>query len=673
MKDRFPLLVKDFSPGWIKREDESMLPLGGARIMSNMRITERKGIAPRLGEVLYAQPPGTDPITSIYSFKKSQSQDILVFSSGTGLYYRNNITGTVAPIKTGYTSGKIFGYKEGRMSNDQTDWLYFCNGVQSYSRWNGYETKLTTALVGGETTIQVDDIFTENAAFTGTASSCTTTTITMPAGTWATNIWNNFYVHITSGAQTGKVSLISTTTATQITFATIAGLSGTPTFQIRQSQVSPTGTLSINGTEVAYTAIVEINKFSVASAPASTIDSPVTTTPIEYPANPKGNIFETLFADMYVSGAITSPITVYRSVTANPASFTFGSPRVKNEGDIFSVPYAGGAVLDMMSFEDKILIGKENSLEQVKYIDAYSGGNDTISRDPVLNSEAMGLTGKFWRLDNDIAFMTPDKKITTLGRVNYRDFRPQIFNLGDKIVRALNGYGVDKVRGGKYQDDIFVSLKSQPENTANDITLPYNTHFQSWQGIWTIPSSGFVYHNSKYYYADSFNSGVYELFAAINKTDGTTVYDMSSRWVSGWTNINGNGFWLNEISMIGIEGYISSGTTINVKLYRNFNYDSFADLQIIGSEEQYLDGTTVFSVLGTSSLGTEPLGTASLIGDEEDDGMRHFIIFLPFPTQQVDYVSAEFSSSGKAQRWEIIRYAINNGQTTFEDQTMIKS
>lgn len=672
MKDKFPLLVKDFSAGWIKREDESMLPLGGARIMSNMRVTERKGIAPRLGEVLYAQAPTSDPIKSIYSFKKAQGRDILVFSAGTGLYYRNNITETVAPIKTGYASGKVFGFKEGRMSNDQTDWLYFCNGVNNYSRWNGYETKLTTALVGGETTIQVDDIFTENAVFTGTATSCTTTTITMPAGTWATDIWNNFYVHITSGAQAGKVSLISATTATQITFTAIAGLSGTPTFEIRQSQVSPTGTLSINGTEVAYTGIVEIDKFSVASAPASTIDSPVTTTPTEYPANPKGNIFEILFADMYVSGASTSPIAVYRSATANPADFSFGSPRAQNEGDIFSVPYGGGAVLDMMAFEDKILMGKENALELVRYVNAYEGGSDTIDRDPVLNSEAMGITGKFWRLDNDIAFMTPDKKITTLGRVNYRDNRPQIFNLGDAIIRALSTYGVDEVRGGKYQDQIFVSLKSEPENTANDITLPYNTHYKSWEGTWTIPSSGFVYHDSKYYYADSFNSAVYEMFASINKTDGSTVYGMSSRWVSGWTNINGNGFWLNEISMIGVEGYITSGTDIEVKLYRNFNSLPFSEMVIRGSEEQYQDGTTAFSVLGFSSIGTEPLGVASIIGDEED-GRRHFIIFLPFPVQQVDYVSTEFSSSGKAQDWEIIRYALNNGQTTFEDQTMIQS
>ena len=166
---------------------------------------------------------------------------------------------------------------------------------------------------------------------------------------------------------------------------------------------------------------------------------------------------------------------------------------------------------------------------------------------------------------------------------------------------------------------------------------------------------------------------VYIFNGSINKTKGDDIFPMTVEGQTGWINKTGIGFYLNEVSMIAVEGYITSGTTINIGLYKDFASTSFQELKIVGTEIQYQDNVPYFSVLGGDTTGIEPLGAASVIGDQEEDGRRHFIIFLPFQMTQVEYISAGVSSSGLAQNWEITALAINTENTNFESQNKIKN
>ena len=163
------------------------------------------------------------------------------------------------------------------------------------------------------------------------------------------------------------------------------------------------------------------------------------------------------------------------------------------------------------------------------------------------------------------------------------------------------------------------------------------------------------------------------MLIGINKVKGTDTFPMTSRWISGWINGKGNGFVLNEISALAIEGYIRLNTTIDFKLYKDFSSTSFQDLQIVASEdENVLDGEPLVSFLGGSPLGLEPLGGTSILGDADDDGYRHFIAYLYFPLTQIEYVSIEITSSGTGQGWEIIRLGLNAIENVFEAQNRIK-
>ena len=670
MKDNF-LIIKDFKHGWHQNLDASRIPLGGAQKSVNTILTDRGGISPRPGEVLLGDSDVTQTgIISMHSFKKTYGADILIKTFSDKIEYYNNVSESWSLLNDGYQSGKVFGFKEHTTDSEALDWLYFGNGVDSYSRWGGYESKITSALVGGETTIPVVTTLLNDTFWEGTASSVTTTTITVPAGTWATDIWNDFYVHITSGAQDTYISKISATTATQITFPAIAGLSGTPTFEIRRVAVDDTGTLVYGTSKIAYTAIPTSVGFTVASADATAIDAGITQQPIEYPEDPRGNILETNVAQMYVAGVKSSKSTVYRSSLNDATDFTFASPRAADEGDVIFFPYDGHSITDMKKQEDRIYVFKRDSIEALTYTQDAA---DIAQIDPVIQGVNVGTEAKVWRQDNDIAYVTPDKKITTIGRVLDKDFKPQIEDIGINIRRALEGYEFNDVYGEEYNKRAFVCVKSDDTVTENDIMLVNNKQNRSWEGYWQIAASAIVSHNSKLYYGASYSPDVFEMLTGINKIRGEDTFPVEMTWRSGFINKKGSGFYLNEVSSIAVEGYITSGSTIEVNLYKDFATTPFQELRIVGTETQYQDGVPTFSLLGGDPKGLEPLGASSIIGDVEPDGRRHFIIFLDFQITPLEYIAVEVGSSGKNQNFEVDAIGINATDTAFENQERIKN
>lgn len=747
-KDNF-VIIREFNKGWQKKLDETRIPLGAAQESTNVIITERGGISPRPGEVLIGTASsGTGGIQSMHSFKKTYDDDILIKSYDTKLEYYNNVVSDWCLLKSGYQNAKKFGFKEHTIDGDALDWLYFGNGVDSYSRWGGYESKITSALVGGETTIPVETTLLDTVIWSGTASSCTTTTITVPEGTWAASAWNQYYVRITNGANAGQISLIRGTTGTTITFFTLAGLSGTPTFEIRRlavpcsfyrataSSVSTT-TINVAGTPwiasewigsyvaitdganartvrqitanttsqitfatvtglsgtptfeiqqestyhiprqlaygtstVTYTAVPTDTSFTVNSAVACADDTGVTVTPQEFPENPRGNILETSIAQMFVGGVPSAYTTIFRSHLTDATDFTQSSPRDPSEGDIVYFPYSGHRITDIKSQENLLYVFKRDSIESLTYTQDEL---DIAQINSIVNGVNVGTEGKAWRMDNDIAFVTPDKRITSIGRVKLNDNRPQVTNIADSIMRAMDEYGVDNSYGEEYRDRAFICLKSSPDVASNDILLVRNKDLAAWEGIWQIASNVVVAHNGKLYYGSSYSADVYEMLVGVNKVKGSDVFPVTSSWWSGYINRNGSGFYLNEIACLSVEGYITSGTTINFNLYKDFAELPFQQLSISGLETDFQDGLPTFSLLGGDPLGMEPLGASSVVGEPDPDGRRHFIAFLDFPITPVEYISVEVASSGLAQSYEIIALGLGLNPVAFESQPRIQS
>jgi len=670
MKDQF-LIIPDFKRGWHKREDDSKIPLGGLRKSVNVQITDRGGISPRNGETLIGTASSVSSgIISLYSFRKADGDDILIRSYSDKLEYFNNKTSDWALIKDGYTVDQRFGFREHQTNSDFTDLLYFCNGIEPYSRWTGFEAYLKADVLAAATEVVVDTTLKEKVHYTSTSSASSTTTIDITDTDWATDVWNDFYVRITDGTKEGYISKISGTTGTQITFDTIAGLSGTPTFEIRELACDATGSIVYNGDTVAYTAVPKDDTFTVASAHAGSEDDALTMAPTEYLDIKKGNILETSVAQMFLAGVSEAPSTVFRSNLTDATDYSFSSPRSADEGDIAFFPYGGKNITDIIAQESTLYVFKPHSIESLTYT---QDAEDIAQFNPIIKGNNVGTFARVWRQDDDIAFATPDNMITTIGRVVSKDSIPQMSDLAYNIRREVKNYNFDNVSGEENNNRAYVTAKSDKVVAKNDRMLVWNKDYKTWEGYWTATPSIVVEFKGKLVYGDAYNADVYELSGAVNKTRGEDVFPMSVESQTGWLNKNGTGFYLNEVSSIAVEGYITSGTEIKVNLYKDFASIPFQELLIIGTETEYQDGVPYFSVLGGDSEGIEPMGAASIIGDEEEDGRRHFIIYLNFQMTAVEYISVGFGSSGTAQSWEITSTGINATDTTFTSQNKVKN
>lgn len=669
MKSNY-LIIDSFTPGFQKRRDESSLPIGALRSSINLELTEREGLSPRKGEALIGEAGTGSGIKSAWSFKKAEGNDILLKTYEDKIEYYNNESNAWCLLKDGYTSGKEFAFKEHKINTDATDLLYFCNGYEPYSRWNGYESKLNGDLVGGETEIIVDSVLKEKVHYTGTAASCTTTSITISLPYWATDLWNDFYVRITDGTKEGYISKISATTTTEITFDAIAGLTGTPTFEIRLLAVDATGSIIYNGTSIAYTSVPRDDRFTVSSAHAADSGTGITTSPIEYTSVKRGNLLETSVAQMFLAGVEESPDTVFRSALEDATDFTFSSPRSADEGDVIFFPYGGKKITDIKAQEDTLYVFKPHSIESLTYT---QDADDIAIIAPINKSINIGTEAKTWKVQDDILFATPDKRITSLGRVENKDTLPQTSDLAYPIRRELQLYNLDSVSGGFLTSKSYIAVKSNQDVQYNDRVLVYNHDHSSWEGYSTISASVFVLHNGKIYYGDAYNPDLYELNSTINKTKGDTVYPLSCSGSTGFINLRGSGFYLNEVYSLAVEGYITSGTTINFRLYKDFAQESFQELQLTGLETEFQDNVPTFNLLGGDPNGIEPLGANAVLGEQDDTGRRHFIAILYFQITQVEYLSIGVGSSGLNQDWEIIKLGVNLTEPTFEKQTRNKN
>ena len=760
-KDNF-LIIDNFAEGWIKREDEAALPLGACRDAFNMTITDRLGISPRKGEQLLGElSEDTGSVKALASVVNANDESVLVKiygdeTSGTLAYYSNKKEAWHA-VKDSY---KSFDFDLASGKNDEIDviyYMYLSNGIDPYQQWAPWDGVLTASLAGGETEIPVDSVFTNEIYETGTSASSTPTSLTLASDAWATDIWNdfyvviksgaqsgkvarivnteadklyfsqipsltgavdfeirsiaipdtllyrdvassattttidiasanwqanqwdNFYVHITSGANAGDFALISATTTTQITFATIAGLSGTPDFEIRTTSDPNSGEVVYNGTAVAYQSVDEENKITVASAHASAgSDDMIAVMPIEYPAQPRGNRFSILYSDLYMAGMPSAPRTVRRSATGNFTDFTnINSPRAANEPNIVGLAEGRGKIRDIAGQESAVYIGSEDNITALSY---SQDANDIAQQQRITLGDGAGIVGRFWRMENDIAFVTPDKRVSTIGRELYRDQLPQRYDLADRIRRVVKNYNFEDTVGAEFRNYTYLSCKEGINDTKNNLMLPYKKDARarnggSWVGRWAVSAGAYTVHNGKMYIGSASSPDVYELNAGLNKQVGEDLYPLTAYWQSGWINMTGSGFYIQEVSRLAVEGYISGATTINFDLYSDFASQPFTTLQIVAKEdEELIDGQTTLSVLGgNAALGLEPLGAfGGTLSEVDEEGRRHFIAYLDFPFQHLEYLSVQVRSDGISQNYEVNRMGLNTTQDVFESMPRIK-
>lgn len=676
--------LEKFKLGFYALEDTTKAPFGSLRVMKNAIVTDRGGLSPRPGTTLLgANNASASKIKGFFSYKRSfGSNEILVKNYDDEMegYSKNHTTPGWFRIKDGFTANKEFGYVTSLVNSDNADYLVGANRFDDYFRWSGSITQLNGAVTGSPSTITVDSTLESDVFYSGTASSASATSITI-ASTWAIDQWNTFEVYITSGTHSGKVRKITDTTATVITFDTLGTTPGTATFEIRKLAFPESGSIIYNGTAIAYTTIVSATAFAVTSAHNGSDNDIVTLVPTVYPANPRGNRF-TNYLGRTIVGNVRSALarasggalqgysaggSIFVSKLNDPFDFAFTATRVAGEGDIISAPYGGGEWTDVQAQEADAYLFKERYIEALQY---SQDANDLAVRTPL--KTGIGSVGKTLKGNDDIYFITPDKQITSIGRIRTKDLKPQTENLGYNIKRFLDKCGVDAVgRGADFKNKLHFPLKSATTTTDNDIILIRNKK-GFWEGIWDLPAFALDEFNNELCYGESNGPNVYKMYQSDHADIvGTTRYPIVSEVATHFFNLTPSKANIQAMSSLYVEGYIRGGSTVTYRAWKQFEEDAFLEFTFATTEEGLLDGTASQAFLGGTPLGVETLGAT--FSDPDADGRRHFSFTVYFPPQYANFFSVGQSSNGTDIDYETTRFGLGLKEDVSADATRVKT
>lgn len=652
------VMIDDFDAGFRDKTDRSKIPLGASRAGQNVAISNGERISVSKGRELFKDLSiASTPIHSAYNFRKAIGREIPLAAADDTLYYYHEGTEAYETLKDGYTSGAKFGFQTFNENIQFSDYVYFCNAKENYSSWRGNYTQLDGALTGGEVTITVDTVIDEDVFyFSAIAFSATTTTIDVASTSWATDQWVDLYVHILDGPQAGSISQITTNTATQITFGAIAGLSGTPAFEIVQLLFEDTGSIVVDGTEVAYTAIPTSTTFTVASAPAAADDAAVTQAVTEHIGNPKGNILQEFLGKMLVAGVEEAPHTIYVSAQNDPTDFSFSSPRVAGEGDLGTFAEGDGAITGIGKRNETAYVFKNSVIYTFTYT---QDGNDLATTDLIIDSPNVGTvsSGSVESVDNDIFYGASVGGIKKVGDIPNLNQSARTTQVADRIRNTMNRAVFDESASVFFDDRFFMSAKLNVTSNANDVIFVYNVARDSWELPILSNVNEFFIYNDELYSVDSLESKVWKFYTGFNIKVGESFLSSRSEWVSGDLNMAPAGTRA-EFDALFIEGFMTENTVLTVTL--DYEYNGIAGsrtttIDPVNNPELFLVSASS-APLGVPPLGTGPLGSGS--GDDDAD-LQKFRVYLTTTKTPFYELSISFSSEGESQHWEILRFGFN--------------
>jgi len=680
--------MEEFKAGLYLLDDDSTSPVGSARNMQNIFITDRGGIAPRPGTLILGnRDAASDRGRGFFVFKKSFGAiEIPMRAGGVILEAYTEQHGWFL-VKEGFTNDKEFGFIYNLVNTDNDDFAYFSNRYEAYQRWSGQIANITVALAGGETSITVDSTLEEDIYYTGTVDAgATTTSIPDDAATapWVGDQWNNFYLLITSGAQAGQVRKITDTTTNTLTVDAFAGAPADgDTFEIRTTKfrLEFGSTFIYNGIEIEVTAIPSSTELSVASAHAAPVDTAITQSPETFEGAPRGNRMDTLLGRALVGnvrsalsrdagGALqgsNSAGSIWVSRQNDPTDFTYDAARIAGQGDLISMPYGGGDITDIAVTEDVAYVYKRGYIEAIRYSQDV---NDFAIRNPL--KPGAGSVNKVIIGKDDHYFVTVDKQFTSLGRVANKDVTVQTENIGLPIRRLLQQYEFNQFDGIEYRNRILFSGRSNDQVENNDTTIVWNKRTQSFEGVWNVAAHGFDVFGEELYYQESNGPNVWKMFESRKAdVDNTDELPIASVWQSNFFNllpIKGN---YQTVQSLAFEGYIAANTTFTVSLFKDFEDEASIEFDFGGlDDEAFLTGSALASFLGSNPLGLVPIGT---LGGIDIDGRRRFSFMVYFPFEYGQYFSLGFQSSGIDQDWEVIRASMGLKETISTIRPGIKS
>jgi len=487
--------------------------IGGQNTSSNEtdKISTRKQ-----GFSLFASASSISGITagdsfkSVHVFRKRDGENIIMASIKDKLLYYDSDSSSLEIITSSNQDSIPFGYADYNINTDLRSQVYFGNGYQNYSRWNGAHslvasvTATTVTKQGtssfadegflnypatlGDTTTRWDITnpagTTFRYTFDGTGTNPNITSSLMPVGTYIFIAGVNF-----SAANNGtfQITAIDTNYFEITNAAGVAendkttGTGGTITYDYNYTTLPY---IIMNGVKYQYKGgAYGLTLTGLGTDPTSSVVSgdSVLQAIDEYSTAPKGNLYLAANNRIFVSPRLI-PQSIYFSKYGNATDFV-GAALVLNSTatspGIFNLGEGGGGVTGMIQDEGANYLFKKNIVYKSTLNDAlytlvplkpFDGKSQTIGC-ATSNSPFTGGNGIF--------FFTPDNQILYLSRLEQLDY-PQASAISDVIKDTVDNYSFKNARGIVFGDRAYFAVGSTKDSVVNDTVLVYNINTKTW-------------------------------------------------------------------------------------------------------------------------------------------------------------------------------------------------
>lgn len=374
----------------------------------------------------------------------------------------------------------------------------------------------------------------------------------------------------------------------------------------------------------------------------------------------RNDLIANLDNQIFLSSTISS--IIYTSNVNSFLDYTFSSPRLQGEGNQSTI---AGYPFAFVNQEDALYVSAGKDVwyrtNFIQTTDTTTIGDSTTGISIAIvyetlqyqqlkttNQQAAQSQSCITKIKNDIAYLSFEPIVNTLGRVEDIFLTPQVTDLSYSIVNDMNNYDFTDACAIYFKQFLYLSVPREGVVRIYNMTQPKN---QYWETPVTYPIAFFSIIDDELYGHGYTAPETYKLF---------TGYSFNGNSISAQAlfsfNQFGSRFYPKVFNLFYLEGYIGNECTLDF----GFNYDMDGCLRqknfsLLGTAKQVCNLKQDAS-LGKSSLGSRPLSGLTVPAAHTSDMKLppKFRAIKQVPELPFYEMQVYLSSSGTGPQWELL-------------------
>jgi hypothetical protein len=660
---------------------EGYLVAGSQNVLS----TDDNNVKIREGyELLGAANTALNPIESSYDWNTHSATELNLRAYDDELELL--IGGTWTRVKDSWSSVN-FKFVEWWNTTESQDELVFINGDSNLYTWSGGVTTIASSAMNiaeagdasnqlsawaitGTVTTSNSDNFVLYYKLTDSAGDRTVNIYKDSAGTEEVMVGTRTgdgiitLTESNSSGLTGVVTVAYTgddTTVSANTLTITWGITknGTATWAEARFNTAANKKIMINGTEYTYTGgeatttLTGVTPNPSGEAEDSNAIQSIVTVSNTPASGTNNDVIGILNNQIYIGDFVQR--TIYICAQNDYTTWSPSSPRVPGEAAELTLDgFPKGFIVQ----EDSMYItGGTDEWYKIDFILSSDNTAEavTINRLKTSTGEAAHSQSAICNIKNDVAFITQEPGIDTLGRLENID-TPRSKPISNDIKTELEGYNLTNVDTKYYRNNIYFALPSE------SLVLVYNLQEGYWEAPQVLPVRKLAIIDGVLCGHSNAVPETYKLFTGHNDNGNPieAIAKFSYLQYGDRDRYKTLDEWFTE-------GYISSNTDLTLEL--NYDYNgatSVQDITISGANEKMLFTSAKTIGLGKSVLGSEPLGTTT---DEIED-LSKFRIIDTMVKQDFFEIQPTYKTNQIDANWKLLAFGSNANYSSNEPITI---